>query len=53
MYYPVYYEKQNQNQKKADIFSELDKSTILIMVAVFVIGFFMGKSMTPVILKAL
>jgi len=51
VYYPVYYENQRQHQKKPDIFYDLDKTTIIMLVAVFVIGFFMGKSMTPVILK--
>lgn len=50
-YQPVYYD--NPIQKKVDVFAELDKSTIIIIIAVFIIGFFMGKSMTPVILKSL
>jgi len=51
VYYPIYYDK--HSQKKVDFFAEMDKSIVMMMVAIFVIGFFMGKSMTPIILKSL
>ena len=34
-----------------DIFSKIDKSTWIIAFAVFLLGFFMGKTMQPVILR--
>lgn len=57
---PQYYYMQPQQseviqqpEKKASIFSELDKTTWIFVLAVFIIGFFMGKSMTPVIIKSI
>jgi hypothetical protein len=44
---------QQPPEKKASIFSELDKTTWIFVLAVFIIGFFMGKSMTPVIIKSI
>ena len=37
--------------QKKDIFSEVDKTTYIIAFAVFILGFFMGKTMQPVILR--
>lgn len=37
---------------KKDIFGELDRTTYIIIFVVFILGFFMGKSMQPVILRA-
>lgn len=34
-----------------DIFKSIDKSTWIIAFAVFLLGFFMGKTMQPVILR--
>ena len=34
-----------------DIFKNIDKSTWIIAFAVFLLGFFMGKTMQPVILR--
>jgi hypothetical protein len=43
-----------QNQPQAtsnDIFANVEKSTWIIAFAVFLLGFFMGKTMQPVILR--
>jgi|TARA_B100002019_G_C21223468_1_gene576048 hypothetical protein len=36
---------------KFDVFTNIDKSTWIIAFAVFLLGFFMGKTMQPVILR--
>ena len=36
---------------KRDIFSEIDKTTYIVAFVVFILGFFMGKTMQPVILR--
>ena len=36
---------------KPDIFANLDKTAYLIIFAAFILGFFMGKTMQPVILR--
>jgi hypothetical protein len=36
---------------KFDLFANIDKSTWIIAFAVFLLGFFMGKTMQPVILR--
>jgi hypothetical protein len=41
----------NTQNEKNDIFSKVDKSTWIIAFAVFLLGFFMGKTMQPVILR--
>ena len=45
------YPQQYQDSEKNDIFSNIDKSTWIIAFAVFLLGFFMGKTMQPVILR--
>lgn len=55
---PYYYQPQsimyqppiNQFEKQ-DLFSGIEKSTWIIAFAVFLLGFFMGKTMQPVILR--
>ncbi|AET84812.1 hypothetical protein FK873_gp014 [Micromonas pusilla virus SP1] len=37
--------------EKTDIFANIEKSTWIIAFAVFLLGFFMGKTMQPVILR--
>lgn len=37
--------------KSFDLFEKVDKSTWIIAFAVFLLGFFMGKTMQPVILR--
>ena len=43
---------QFQDNKK-DIFKELDKTVYIIIFIAFILGFFMGKTMQPVILRPL
>lgn len=40
-----------QVSSKPDIFANLDKTAYLIVFAAFILGFFMGKTMQPVILR--
>ena len=47
----VYYNSQPQYQEKNDIFSNLDKTGYIIIFVAFLLGFFMGKTMQPVILR--
>jgi hypothetical protein len=49
MMYPS--QQQYQEPVKNDFLSNIDKSTWIIAFAVFLLGFFMGKTMQPVILK--
>jgi hypothetical protein len=37
--------------QKRDILSDIDKTTYIIVFVVFILGFFMGKTMQPVILR--
>lgn len=55
-YYPhpsemMYPPQQFQQPEKFDFLSNIDKSTWIIAFAVFLLGFFMGKTMQPVILR--
>jgi hypothetical protein len=47
----MYPQQQFQQYEKSDFLSNVDKSTWIIAFAVFLLGFFMGKTMQPVILK--
>ncbi len=47
---PMMFMPQPAPQKK-DIFSEIDKTTYIVAFVVFILGFFMGKTMQPVILR--
>lgn len=40
-----------QEKESFDLFKNVDKSTWIIAFAVFLLGFFMGKTMQPVILR--
>jgi len=40
-----------QPTESVDIFKSIDKTTWIIAFAVFLLGFFMGKTMQPVILR--
>lgn len=40
-----------QDKKKGDIFSELDRTHWIILACAMLLAFFMGKSMTPVIIR--
>jgi len=54
---PMYYypppppPPQMQYQEKIDIFSNLDKTAYIVIFVAFILGFFMGKTMQPVILR--
>jgi hypothetical protein len=37
--------------QKRDLFTEIDRTTYIIAFVVFILGFFMGKTMQPVILR--
>jgi len=39
------------NNQKRDVFGEIDKTTYIIIFVAFILGFFMGKTMQPVILR--
>ena len=50
----VYYQPQEQpfiQDTKKDIFSDLDRTAYIIIFVSFILGFFMGKTMQPVILR--
>lgn len=48
----MYYQPEVNNQViKKDIFSDLDKTAYIIIFVAFILGFFMGKTMQPVILR--
>jgi len=46
-----YYEPYPQQTQKEDIFTNLDKTAYIIIFVSFILGFFMGKTMQPVILR--
>lgn len=50
-YYMDYPPPPPVQSQENDIFSKIDKSTWIIAFAVFLLGFFMGKTMQPVILR--
>ena len=57
-YQPMHIQHQQQlppqqYQYRKDPFSDMDKTTYIIIFVAFIIGFFMGKTMQPVILKSL
>jgi len=45
------YRQQQFPTEKVDFFSTIDKNTWIVAFAVFLLGFFMGKTMQPVILR--
>jgi len=45
------YTQQLIQPEKQDIFSNLDKTGYVIIFVAFLLGFFMGKTMQPVILR--
>jgi len=50
-YYNDYSMQVPQQAEKPDFLASVDKSTWIIAFAVFLLGFFMGKTMQPVILR--
>lgn len=51
MMYPSMMYSPPPPEQKVDIFANIDKSTWIIGFVVFLLGFFMGKTMQPVILR--
>ena len=51
MDYPMQPPMPPPQPEKFDLFDKVDKSTWIIAFAVFLLGFFMGKTMQPVILR--
>ena len=47
----MYYQPEVNQVTKKDIFSDLDKTSYIIIFVAFILGFFMGKTMQPVILR--
>ena len=48
---PMQFHPPPPQNDKFDMFEKIDKSTWIIAFAVFLLGFFMGKTMQPVILR--
>ena len=48
---PMMFMPPQMEPQKKDIFSDIDKTTYIIAFVVFILGFFMGKTMQPVILR--
>lgn len=51
MYMPQHHPQMYMDQPKTDFFSSLDKNIVIVAFVVFLLGFFMGKTMQPVILR--
>ena len=50
-YFPQQQQQYFAPEKKVDIFAELGKTAYIIIFVAFILGFFMGKTMQPVILR--
>jgi hypothetical protein len=50
-YFPQQPQVISQPSAKVDIFAELGKTAYIIIFVAFILGFFMGKTMQPVILR--
>lgn len=51
---PEMFQQQQQlspNNQKRDLFGDIDKTTYIVIFVAFILGFFMGKTMQPVILR--
>jgi len=46
-----FYQQPPHHTKTQDFFGEIDKTTYIIIFVAFILGFFMGKTMQPVILR--
>lgn len=42
-----------ETQSKKDIFTDIDKTVYIVIFIAFILGFFMGKTMQPVIIRPL
>ena len=54
MFFPppeMFQQQPSPNNQKRDVFGEIDKTTYIIIFVAFILGFFMGKTMQPVILR--
>jgi len=56
MFYPpsdmfMQAQQQSSNKQKFDLFGDLDKTAYIVIFVAFILGFFMGKTMQPVILR--
>ena len=52
-YVPYVYQPHPPPPEKRDIFGELEKTHFIMFFVIFILGFFMGKTMQPVILRNL
>lgn len=50
LYHPQFHPQFNELPKQ-DFFSSLDKTSYILIFIAFILGFFMGKTMQPVILR--
>jgi len=50
-YSQTFYTPPPQIQKPFSIFDNLDKNAYILIFATFILGFFMGKTMQPVIIR--
>ena len=48
---PYYMHPPAPPEKKVDIFAEFSKTVYIVLFVAFILGFFMGKTMQPVILR--
>lgn len=48
---PYYVHPPPPVEKKGDIFAEFSKTVYIVLFVAFILGFFMGKTMQPVILR--
>ena len=48
---PIPQQPYQMHPEKIDLFSNLDKTAYIVIFVAFILGFFMGKTMQPVILR--
>ena len=47
----IYYNNNVSNPPTVDLFGNLDKTAYILIFVTFILGFFMGKTMQPVIIR--
>jgi len=47
----IYYNNNNNSQPPIDLFGNLDRTAYILIFVTFILGFFMGKTMQPVIIR--
>ena len=47
----IYYNNNNNTPQSIDLFGNLDKTAYILIFVTFILGFFMGKTMQPVIIR--